>query len=56
MRIGTSDTTNNSVYQALNQPKTVGKGSYYDYNFVSPGVYEYLNLNNTADKGTITVK
>ena len=56
MRVTSADTTNNPLYQTLNQPKTVGKGGYYDYNFVTPGVYAYTNSLNTADTGTITVK
>lgn len=55
MRIGSTDTTN-PVPQALSQPKTVGKGGVYDYTFNDAGVYNYANMNNTTDKGTVEVK
>ena len=56
MRIVSADTTNNSVYQALNQSKTVGKGGAYDFTFNEAGTYDYMNYNNSADRGTITVR
>ena len=56
MRIGSTDTTNNPVYNALNQSKTVGAGGTYEYTFVDKGIFTYSNKNNPADQGSITVR
>ena len=52
LRVASTDTT---VSQTLSQPKTVGKGGYYDYTFNDIGVYPFANMNNTADRGVVTV-
>jgi plastocyanin len=54
MRVG--GTTDIPALQAFNQPKTVGQGGTYEYTFNDPGIYEYANYNNTADKGAVIVK
>ncbi|OGZ04209.1 MAG: hypothetical protein A2648_01345 [Candidatus Lloydbacteria bacterium RIFCSPHIGHO2_01_FULL_41_20] len=56
MRIGSTDTTNSPVYNALNQSKTVGAGGTYEYTFVYKGVFTYSNINNLTDQGSITVR
>lgn len=56
MRIGSTDTTNNPIYNAFNQSKTVGAGGTYEYTFVDKGVFNYNNKNNPADQGSITVR
>ena len=56
MRIGSTDTTNNPVYNSFNQPKTVGAGGTYEYTFVDKGIYTYDNKNNPVDQGVITVR
>lgn len=56
MRISSSDTTNNPVYNAFNQSKTVGQGGIYEYTFTDKGTYSYRNINNPGDQGSIIVK
>lgn len=56
MRIGSIGMTNSPSYQDLSQPKTVGKGSYYEYTFNDAGTFGYMNTNNSADTGSIVIK
>jgi len=56
MRIGSADNTNNPIYAAFNQPKTVGQGGIYEYTFNDRGSFSYKNLNASADQGVIVVK
>ncbi|TSC54902.1 MAG: hypothetical protein LiPW30_368 [Parcubacteria group bacterium LiPW_30] len=55
MRIFADDKTS-SLYNEMNQSKTVGRGGIYDFTFVSAGTWAYHNENNTADKGVVVVK
>lgn len=55
MRISSADTTNNPIYNAFNQSKTVGQGGIYEYTFTDKGVFSYRNINNPGDQGAITV-
>ncbi len=47
---------NSQTYRTLNQEQSVGKGSYYDFSFVNPGIWVYTNRNNNVDRGTIIVQ
>lgn len=42
-------------YNVLNQPSSLGKGQFYTFNFTTRGIWEFYNLNNPNDKGSITV-
>jgi plastocyanin len=42
-------------YHFLNQSFSVGKGGIYNFNFTLKGLWEFYNLNNPSDKGSITV-
>ena len=55
MRISSTDTTNNPVYNAFNQSKTVGQGGIYEYTFTDKGIFGYRNLNNPVDQGVVTI-
>lgn len=54
MRIFADDKTS-SLYNEMNQSKTVGRGGIYDFTFVSAGTWAYHNENNVADKGVVIV-
>ncbi len=56
MRIASFDPANSQAPQSLSQPKTVGKGGVYEYTFNDAGSFGYANMNNSADRGTVTVK
>lgn len=56
MRIGSTDSTNNPIYNAFNQSKTVGQGGVYEYTFTDKGNYSYRNINNPGDQGVVIVK
>ncbi len=55
MRIFADDKTS-SLYNEMNQSKTVGRGGIYDFTFVSAGTWAYHNENNPLDKGVVVVK
>lgn len=42
-------------YNVLNQTSSIGKGEVYNFNFTARGVWEFYNLNNPNDTGSITV-
>ena len=42
-------------YRFLNQSFSIGKGGIYNFNFTIKGFWEFYNLNNPNDKGSITV-
>lgn len=42
-------------YHYLNQSFSVGKGEIYNFNFTIKGFWEFYNLNNPNDSGSITV-
>lgn len=42
-------------YHVLNQSSSIGKGEIYNFNFTTKGFWEFYNLNNPNDKGSITV-
>lgn len=55
MRIFADDKTS-SLYNEMNQSKTVGRGGIYDFTFVTAGTWAYHNENNPVDKGVVVVK
>lgn len=55
MSLTTTD-PDNQVYGEFNQSKTVGKGGIYDFTFLQPGLWNYVNRNNQGDKGVVVVK
>lgn len=55
MRIFADDKTS-SLYNEMNQSKTVGRGGIYDFTFVSAGTWAYHNENNPVDKGVVVVQ
>lgn len=56
LRVASTDTTNNPIFQAFSQPKTMGKGGIFEYTFNDVGTYYYTNQFNSAAKGTVVVK
>jgi len=40
-------------YVNLNQSFSIGRGGIYDFTFLPSGLWEYYNLNNPEDKGTV---
>lgn len=52
----TTTSTESNVYGEFNQSKTVGKGGTYDFTFLQPGIWNYVNRNNQGDKGVVVVK
>jgi len=55
MSVATTE-PNDQVRGEFNQGKTVGKGGVYDFTFLKEGLWQYMNRNNSADKGMIVVK
>lgn len=49
-------TTQNQVQSELNQGKTVGQGGTYDFTFLAPGTWVYMNRNAQSDFATIIVE
>ncbi len=45
----------NAPYNVLNQTSSIGKGEVYNFNFNIKGFWEFYNLNNPKDTGSITV-
>lgn len=52
----TTTEPNSTLYREFNQSKTVGRGGSFDYTFLTPGTWNYMNRNNPADRGTIVVQ
>jgi hypothetical protein len=44
------------IYRELDQEQSVGKGGYYDFTFVTPGMWAYQDRNYQAERGTIIVE
>ena len=45
----------NTPYHVLNQSLSIKKGGIYKFNFTTKGFWEFYNLNNPNDTGSITV-
>lgn len=52
----TTTTQQNQAQSELNQSKSVGQGGTYDFTFVTPGTWVYMNRNTPADYATIIVE
>lgn len=52
----TSQEPNSQVFGELNQGKSVSRGGFYDFTFLQPGAWKYMNRNNSLDTGVIVVK
>lgn len=52
----TTTSAESNVYGEFNQSKTVGKGGTYDFTFLQPGIWNYVNRNNQGDQGVVVVK
>lgn len=44
------------IYRELNQEQSVGRGGFYDFTFLTPGTWEYMNRNSQTNRGTIIVE
>ena len=44
------------TYRELNQEQSVGRGGFYDFTFLAPGTWDYMNRNSQTNRGTIIVE
>lgn len=44
------------IYREFNQEQSVGRSGFYDFTFVTGGIWVYTNRNYRADRGTIIVE
>lgn len=44
------------IYRELNQEQSVGLGGSYDFTFLTPGTWDYMNRNSQTNRGTIIVE
>lgn len=44
------------IYRELNQEQSVGRGGFYDFTFLTPGTWDYMNRNSQTNRGTIIVE
>lgn len=52
----TSTQPESQIYGEFNQGKTVGRGGYYDFTFLTAGSWGYVNRNNRGDTGMVIVE